>query len=179
MLYKYRDLVSIFKEFIWLERQCHRKMELKANLVLQEYLWMSGGVVVVLVWGIPRTNAKIVNICVVLGQMSVGSEILKRAVSTSFHHKNKVRCFDKTQMNFLASAIESFTWTKMGTNIALIIWYLVWRWVFFHHNQHLLMLVDSVVLVQLGWACKATHVQWCVWSGEVGRTRTIGFTLSK
>jgi len=53
-------------------------------------------VVVVLVRGIPRTGAKIVNICVVLGQMSVGFEIPKRAVSTSFHHTNKVRCFDKT-----------------------------------------------------------------------------------
>ena len=52
--------------------------------------------VVVLVRGIPRTGAKIVNICVVLGQMSVGFEILKRAVSTFFRHKNKVRCFDKT-----------------------------------------------------------------------------------
>ena len=53
-------------------------------------------VVVLVVQGIPRTGAKIVNICVVLGQMSVGFEIPKRAVSTSFHHKNKVRCFDKT-----------------------------------------------------------------------------------
>lgn len=138
---------------------------------------------VVLLWGIPRTGAKIVSICVVLGQMSVGFEILKKAVSTSFRHKNKVRCFDKTQMNFLANEIQSFTWEKMGTNIALIIWSLVWRWVLFHHNQHFLHACWQRCLGTAGvslqsHSCPMTCVIWWRWQNKDHWLHSIKITVT-